>query len=105
MTPDQRLDAAYAAMHAAYDADDYSPAAHAEVVRAEDAWLTGKTIAVVARTDDLTVFTFTDGTRMSVEGNVRSDLCDRCLNRLECEPLLFVREDVDCREQVGRVDA
>lgn len=71
---------------------------------AERKWLEGKTIASVDMRGELAIIVFTDGTRASFEGNVRSDLCTDCYFDVECEPLLFVAEDVDCREAIhGRV--
>jgi hypothetical protein len=64
--------------------------------------MVGKTIATVANVPmrlggSMLVQTFTDGTRASFEGNVTSDLCNDCLNALDTEPMMFVRDDVDCR--------
>jgi hypothetical protein len=115
-TPDERLTLAWTMLHAAHDADvndetDQTPVppdVYAEVRAAEQAWMTGKTIATVTPVPMrlggfMLVMTFTDGTRASFEGNVTSDLCDGCLNALDTEPLMFVREDVDCRVDLGVV--
>jgi hypothetical protein len=112
MSADARLTAAYEALSAAHDADcddetdstPVPPEVYAELRAAEEAWVVGKTIAVAANDGGMTVITFTDGTRMSFEGNVRSDLCDDCLDRLECEPLMYVREDVDIRVELHKQD-
>jgi hypothetical protein len=105
MTPDERLTNAWKALHAAYDTDVPHEVC-VEVHAAEEAWMVGKTIAAVADVPmrlggSMLVLTFTDGTRASFEGNITSDLCDACLDRLDTSPLMFVREDVDCRVDFG----
>jgi hypothetical protein len=113
MTADERLTAAWEALHDAHDADmndetdctPVPPEVYAEVRAAEQAWMVGKTIASVeTRTSEFgarfLIMTFTDGTRASFEGNTISDLCFECLNDITDEVILYVREDVDCREEI-----
>lgn len=111
MTPDERLTSAWAAMHAAHEADvddetdqtPVPPGVYAEVRKAEEAWMVGKTIECIAIVGELTIMTFTDGTRASFEANA-TGVCGECLDSVVCEPLLHVREDVDCRQEIhGRL--